>query len=151
MNKIVQITIIMLTLGAFKAQAEVQFALTNESSQPIWVCVYADEDPATGEFSYDCEKQINPNDSLSQMIANGEMEITISLTKPSTRSGHNKYRTYKTPQSAHHKDKLLVWDHTGSPKNPLFPASKKGLFGRKSTIKNNINQNELSVTKNSFL
>ncbi len=152
MKRVIQLTSIMLLGAGFMAHADVQFELTNKSSQPIWVCVYADGDPATGEFQDDCEKMIAPSATLSQKIANGEVEMTISIVDPSERSsGRDRFRTYKTSASADNKDKILVWDYTKSATNPLYPGSKRFLGIMKTKISDNITQRELFVSKNKGL
>jgi hypothetical protein len=152
MKKIIQLTTIILLGTSLIAHADVQFSLINKSSQPIWVCVYANGDPATGQFSYDCEKQINPNASLSQQIANGEMEITISIVNPSARNGFDRFRTYKTISSADNKNKILIWNNTEYPQTPLFPEVEKQFMGlMKSKKPNNIDKAELYLSKNKNL
>lgn len=148
MKRVIQLTTITLLGVSFAAHAEVQFELTNKSSQPIWVCVYADGDPATGEFQSDCEKMVAPHASLSQKIANGEVEMTISIVNPSERNGgRDRSRTYKTSASADNKDKILVWD--GS---KLYPEMSKRFLGlMKTKISDNITQRELFVSKNKGL
>jgi len=153
MKRTIQIAAALLLSAGFIAHAEVQFALTNKSSQPIWICVYADGSPATGEFSYNCEQQILPNDTLSQMIANGVVELTISVVDPAERSNRqDRSRTYTTFDSANNKDKILIWNITEFPRAPLFPALEKHLMGlMKSKISNNITHKEFHISKNKGL
>jgi len=152
MKRIIQIAAVLLLSAGFITHANVQFALTNKSSQPIWICVYADGDRATGTVEGNCEQQILPNDTLSQMIANGVVELKISVVDPAARNGFDRYRTYTTFDSANNKDKILIWNITEFPRAPLFPALEKHLMGlMKSKISNNITHKEFHVSKSKGL
>ena len=145
MKKIIQLSAIILSMAALNAYATVSFELTNESSQPIWICGYADEDVFTGEASYDCDKKIAPGQSFSANISNGILELTIFLIEPGKRAGKRHY-AYKTQVSANNKDKILLWNHQKHPDAPLYPTVKKRFMGLiKSKMENNINATELTM------
>ena len=147
MKQIIQFSaIIFLLANLGMLHATVKFEMANKSSQPIWIQCSADQNLFTGTASYDAEKKILPNESFSASISNGMVGIKISLVDPSSRDGQNNYREYHTMTSADNKNKILVWNHTKSPKEPLYPASNKYLMGLFKTKKsNNVNAKEIRL------
>ena len=154
MKKIIQLTTLMFLFVNFIAQADVQFSLTNQSPSLISVCTYADGyalqtlDPNRFRDSISCEIDIAPGDNLSQAIPEGEVELTITINEPT--SQRKKFVKYITQRTANNKDKILIWNHIKSSKEPLFPSTEKGFLGfGKKQLSNNITQKELNcVQKN---
>jgi len=147
MKKITQLFTIMFLIASIETYAIVTFELTNKSDYPIWILGDADEDIFTGTKDATQENMISPNESFSANISNGEVELTISLVEPGQRRGQNIYRKYRTMPSANNKNKVLIWNHNGHPKAPLYPASKGTLMGLvKTKITNNIGVKELKLT-----
>lgn len=142
MKKIIQLSTIALSIITLNTYAT-SFELTNESSQPIWICGYADDDVFTGEAAYDCEKKVMPKAFFSATISNGTMDLSISLIEPGKRAGKRPYQ-YITLPSANNKDKIVIWNHEKHPDAPLYPAIKKRFGGLiKTKIDNNIKTAEL--------
>lgn len=154
MNKITKITAAVLLFISFYAQAEVQFALTNQSPLPIIICVYADGwalkhmNQARFADSTGCEIEMAPNETFSQPIVNGELDITITIVEPG--ATRKKSIRYTTQNSAANKDKILIWN-TKYPKHPLFPDVQKKFMGLiKSKLDNNVTQAELYCESNNL-
>jgi hypothetical protein len=159
MKRTMQLSVIMFSLTSLGAYAHnVKFQLTNKSALPIWISCYFIDNNGNDAGILTEDKKILPNNIFSSSYENiqddeeVQLELNISLTDPSQESGgRGKYCTYRTNKSATRKDKVLVWDHTKNIKNPLYPATDKRLMGLiKTTIDNNIRQNELKLTTNAL-
>lgn len=144
------ISLLLTNIGIYAMETTVHFTLTNKSSQPIWISGDVDAIIFTGPIgNWDYKKKLSPGESFSIDIPNGIMELTITLIDPlndKNISIYQQYCRYVTMPSANNKDKLLIWNHTGHSKEPLYPASTHHAMGLiKTKQPNNIDIKELQV------
>lgn len=140
MNKIIQITTVMILFVSFYAQADVNFTLTNKSAEPIIITGYANENPFTFNYqTLENTKTLNPNETFSLDIDNGKLDLV-------TQKVNGNKRRYETAPSANNKNKILIWENS-----QLYPASDKhrmlGIIKTKTTIQNNVSIGEISQTE----
>jgi hypothetical protein len=145
MKKTIQLIAIMFLFINFATQADVEFSLTNKSSQPILVTGHINDKELKVNFQtmrfLDHIKTLKPDENLTLDIENGKLNLMIRVF-----GGNEKSCRYETLPSANNKDKILIWDGL-----KLYPPSEKhhlvGPLRTKTTIKNNISMGELFETE----